>query len=120
MKKEIILPIVSKIYGILITSLMLIAFTPKLFGSAAELGKIPEHLFKWYDNPTGFFFTYILGYVIIWWKPLWGSIIIIAGGLLFFISNPNNGMFLLIFIIPTFLVSILYIWNWYYTYKKQN
>ncbi len=118
MKKEKILSLVSKIYGIFITLIMLSLFGPKLIGSINELAI--SSLFNWYDNPTGLFFTYILGYIIIWWKPLWGSIIIMAGGLLFYIFNPHNVMFPLFFILPTFLVSILYIWSWYYTHKKQK
>ena len=112
MKKEKILSLVSKIYGILITLLMLSLFGPKLIGSINELAI--SSLFNWYDNPTGLFFTYILGYIIIWWKPLWGSIIIIAACLLFFIFNPHNVMFQLFFLLPITLVSVLYFWNWIY------
>lgn len=120
MKKVKILSLVSKTYGILITILMLFAFAPKLFGSTDSIGKIPEHLFNLNDEPTGFFFIYILGYIFVWWKPLLGSIIIMLGSLLFLIFNLNNTSFLIIFLLPTFIVAILYIWHWAITRSKQT
>ncbi len=117
MKKEKILSLVSKIYGIVITLIMLGLFGPKLIGSIDKLSM--SSILNWYDNPIGLFFTYLLGYIIIWWKPLWGSIIIMAGGLLFYFFNPLNVMFLFIFLLPTYLISVLYIWSWYYSLKKK-
>jgi hypothetical protein len=117
MEKEKILSFVSKIYGILITLCLLGLFGPKLIGSIDKINI--SSIFNWYDNPTGFIFTYILGYIVIWWKPLWGSLIIIAGVLLFFIFNSHNVMFTEMFLLPTVLVSVLYLWSWYHTHKKQ-
>ncbi len=119
MKKEKILSLVSKIYGILIAIFLLCLFGPKVFGSSDVLSKFPGSVINWNDNPTGFFLTFLIGYIIIWWKPLWGSLIIIAGALMFFIFNPHIVKFSLFILLPTVLVSVLYIWNWYYTQKKQ-
>ena len=117
MKKEKILSLVSRIYGILITIYLLGLFGPKLIGSIDQINI--ARIFNWDDNPTGFILTYTLGYIIIWWKPLWGSLIIFAGAALFFIFNSSNVMFSEMFLIPTVLVSVLYLWNWYHTNKKQ-
>lgn len=117
MKKEQILSYVSKIYGILITLLMLTAFGPKLVGSVDKLEITSA--FNWYDNPTGFFFIYLIGYIIIWIRPLWGSIIIALGCLLFFVVNPENIKFLEFFLIPVLLVSVLYLWH-RVVKKRQN
>ena len=117
MKKEKILSLVSKIYGILITLCLLGLFGPKLIGSIDKINI--ARIFNWDDNPTGFILTYTLGYIIIWWKPLWGSLIVIAGVALFFIFNPHNVMFSEMILLPTVLVSVLYLWSWYHTHKKQ-
>lgn len=114
----------SKIYGIIITSLMLLIFGSKFIGLIIENGivslkEIPKTFVDWYDNPTAFFFTYIIGYTIIWWKPLLGSIIIIIGCIMFFIFNPLNYIFLIIFLIPTFLVAYFHI-RYVVKYKKMN
>jgi len=68
-------------------------------------------LVHWEEDPTGFFFTYIIGYAIIWWKPLWGAVIIMTGSLLSAVINFDNPGFL-IFAIPTFAVGILYLISW--------
>jgi hypothetical protein len=114
----------TKIVGIIITSLMLLIFGTKLIGSIIENGieefkEIVYALTHWYDDPTGFFFAYLIGYAIVWWKPLWGSIIIIMGSLLAIFTNIDN-MGFLIFALPTFVVGILYIASWYEIRKRNN
>jgi len=112
------------IYGIIITSLMLL-----IFGSALilellknwpeELQEILKALVKWYDDPTGFFFTYLIGYLVIWWKQLYGSLIIMLGSFLVFLINIDNPGFL-IFAVPTFLVGFFYIESWYNKRMKNK
>jgi hypothetical protein len=116
MKIKKIFNYVSKVYGIIITSFLLLAFGSKIIGLIIEEGfkyliEIPKVFVNWYDDPTGFFFTYIIGYAIIWWKPLWGSVIIMFGSTLFFIVNSDNGG-ALIFAISTFLVALFYLLYW--------
>jgi hypothetical protein len=113
-----------KIYGIIITSLMLLIFGSSLIFSLfenwpGELKEVLKALIKWYDDPTGFFFTYMIGYAIVWWKPLWGSLIIMLGSILITLININNFGFL-IFAVPTFLVGLFYIESWYKKRKRSK
>jgi len=103
-------------FGLIVTILMLLAFGPKFVGEIevqgiSFLSEIPKAFINWYDDPTAFFISYFIGYIIIWWNPLLGSIIIVIGDILFFaFNNQNMGTF--IFIIPTFIVASLYFISW--------
>jgi hypothetical protein len=104
---------VTKVYGIVVSGLMLL-----IFGGAVvkylvekgigELGNLLKGCLHWYDDPTGFFLTYLVGYALVWWKPLWGGIIIVAGSITVSIINIDNAGFL-IFALPTVLVGVFYI-----------
>lgn len=123
MKSKRKLLFIPKIYGIIVTSLMLLIFGTTFISYILEKGNIGVYktviaLINWYDDPTGFFFTYMTGYLLVWWKPLWGSVIIMLGSLLITIINYDNFGFL-IFAIPTFLVGIFYLESWY-RMKKRN
>ena len=102
--------------GFIVTMFMLIAFGTKIIGEIegqgiSFLSEIPIAFINWYDDPTAFFITYLIGYTVIWWNPLLGSIIIVIGDILFFLfNNQNMGTF--IFIIPTFIVASLYFISW--------
>jgi hypothetical protein len=112
----------TMIYGIVVTLLMVLIFGGQLIGDITEKGtgelkEIVRALVHWYDNPTGFFFTYLLGYAIVWWKRLAGALIIMAGSLLWTIiniDNPGN----LIFTLPTFAVGFFYLISWLYKRKE--
>jgi hypothetical protein len=124
MKSKKPLSFVHVIFGIIVTSIMLLIFGTALIMSIikndiGELAKIFKALFNWYDNPTGFFLTYIIGYSIVWWKPLWGSLIIMLSSLLVAVININNLGFI-IFAIPTFLVGFFYSESWYILRKKNK
>jgi len=124
MKPKEKITFIPLIYGIIITSLMLL-----IFGSALileliknwpeELQEILKAMVKWYDDPTGFFFTYMTGYAVVWWKPLYGSLIIMLGSFLVLIINIANIGFL-IFAVPTFLVGFFYIESWYNKRMKNK
>ena len=107
-------------FSLIVTILMLLAIGPKFVGEIevqgiAFLSEIPKAFINWHDDPTAFFISYFIGYVVIWRKPLFGSIIIVIGDILFFsCNNQNMGTF--IFIIPTFLVAFLYFLSW----KNKN
>jgi hypothetical protein len=118
MKSKKILFYLSLIFGIIVTFFYLVAFVPKFVSSIHSVMDIPGFFTKWYDDPTAFFLTYFIGYAIIWWKPLWGSVIIIFGCILFFVFNPLNTGFLTIFLLPTLLVAIFYILYWIVARKK--
>lgn len=114
MKSKKILNYVSMIYGIIVTLLLLLALVPKIIGKFIEEGfeyliEIPKAFVSW-DDPTAFFFTYIIGYAVIWWKPLWGSLIIIFGSIFYVLISGIDGP--PIFAIPTFLVGLFYLIYW--------
>jgi hypothetical protein len=110
-------------YGIIVTLLFSLAFLPKLVEQIVKIGivgvinEIGESFVKW-DDPSAFFFTYIIGYIIIWWSPLWGSVIIITGCLVFLFTHIDN-IWNLIFFIPTFLVGLLYLLTAYSKKKTR-
>jgi hypothetical protein len=104
----------SLIYGIIVTSLMLLALGSKILIKISEEGfeyliEIPKAFVSW-EDPTALFFTYIIGYVIVWWKPLWGSIIIILASIFYVIIAGFDGP--PIFATPTFLVGLFYLLYW--------
>jgi hypothetical protein len=109
------LTFIPKIFGIIVTSLMFLIFGTALIMLIIEKGivgqvEIITSMVDWHDDPTGFFITYIIGYAIVWWKPLWGSVIIILGSLLVSVINIDNLSFT-IFAIPAFLVGFFYLLN---------
>ena len=112
MKTKKVLKYVSRIWGIIVTSLWVLIFGvligEKLFEEGSKyLIEISKNLFNWYDDPTGFFITYLIGYAIIWWKPLWGSIIIIFASTMYVIIAGFDGP--PIFAIPAFSVGLFYL-----------
>jgi hypothetical protein len=121
MKSKKSLYYVSLIYGVIVTLLMLLVIGARIIEEIADKGfvivmkEIGVQFIEW-DDPSSFFVMYIIGYAIIWWKPLWGSVIIIIGSLVFFITNINPWN--LIFVLPTLLVGILYILYW--SIKRKN
>jgi hypothetical protein len=113
----------ATIYGIVVTSLMLLIFGSKLAGSLlkdfiGESKEIMNALFDWYDDPTGFFLAYLIGYAVVVWKPFWGSLIILLASIFVTVINRDNLGFL-IFAIPAFLVGVFYILYWIES-KKIN
>lgn len=111
MKTIKVLKYVSLVSGILVTFFLMMVFGFMMIADLIKEGpkhliEISKSLFNWYDDPTGFVFAYFIGYAIIWWKPLWGSITIIFGSILFVSINGLDGP--PIFAIPTFLVGFFY------------
>jgi hypothetical protein len=124
MKSKRTFSFIPFIYGIIITSLMMLIFGSSLLISVIKKGNTGiietiTAIIHWYDDPTGFFFAYITGYAILWWKPLLGSILIMMGSLLVTLININNLGFL-IFSIPTFLVGFFYIEYWHNKIKGEK
>ena len=117
------LHLLSKVWGIIVASLLLLIFGIKITEKFIEDGskylfEILKAIVDWGDDPTGFFFTYLIGYAVIWWKPLWGSILIILVSIFYVIINGIDGP--PIFAIPTFLVGLLYLINWIVDRKNQD
>lgn len=111
------------IYGIIVTLLMLLVIGTKIVEQIAKKGfvtsmkEIGDQFIRW-DDPSAFFIIYIIGYVIIWLNPQWGSVIIIMGSLLFLITNFN--LWNLVFVLPTILVGFLYLLTWYLNNKENT
>ena len=64
-----------------------------------------------------FFITYLIGYAIVWWKPLWGSIIIILLSIFYVIIAGIDGP--PIFAIPALLVGVFYLIYWIVARKNK-
>ena len=105
----------SLISGIIVTLFYLLAFGPKVIEEFIKKGfdyliEIPTAFFHWNESPTAFFYSYFIGYIIIWWKPLWGSVLIILASILYVILAGIDGPPILV--IPAFLVGLFYLLYW--------
>jgi len=104
------------VYGIVITALLALAFIPKYSGIFIEKGfteaikQTGRTFVEFTDDPTPFFLSYFVGYILIWWRPLVGSFLIFCGSVFYFYVSHNTGS--LIFVIPGFLVGVLYVATW--------
>lgn len=115
MKTKLFLKYWAMIYGIIITALLLLIIGTKIAGKVFEEG--PSFLanmvkgFADWSDPGPFFMVYIAGYAISWWKPLWGSLIIMAGSIYFVAANTLDwGP--VIFAGPAFFVGFFYLLAW--------
>jgi hypothetical protein len=61
---------------------------------------------------------YLVGYAIVWWKKLWGSIIIIIVSIMGFVFSEYGDIRFLY--VLAFLVGFLYIMNWNDERKRKN
>ena len=116
------LQLISIIWGLIFTSFMLLAVGSKLIITIIDnfsefLTETQESFCTWY-NPTAYFITYLVGYAIIWWKPLWGSIIIIISSIFYIMIGGTDGP--PIFAAPGFLVGALYLTNWFVDRRNQT
>jgi len=113
----------AKIFGIVITAIILVIFVPKLIIETIEKGgsffkELPVAFLHWENEPTGYIFAYLIGYAIIWWKPLWGAIIVMLVSIVYVAWAGFDGP--PIFAIPTFLVGLLYFQSWFVFRRKLN
>ena len=122
MKKRSKLHLLSQIWGIVFTSLILLTIgVHMIIGIEEDSRKFFNELtgaFSSWENPIVYFFIYIIGYVVIWWKPLWGSIIIITGSIFYVTMAGIDGP--PIFAAPGFLVGVLYLINWFVVRRNQT
>ena len=110
------------IWGVIVTLFMLLSVGAIMLISIIEdsrkfFNELPGSFSNW-QNPTLYFFIYIIGYVVIWWKPLWGSIIIITGSIFYVTVAGVDGP--PIFAAPGFLVGALYLINWFVVRRNQT
>ena len=72
---------------------------------------ITDFFYNSYLNPNHGVLIYLVGYAVVWWKKLWGSIIILTVSLLgFAFSEYGDIRFMYVLI---FLVGFLYFLCWY-------
>jgi hypothetical protein len=122
MKPEVYFKYFSMIFGIVITCLLLFVFAPKIIGKIIEEGfswlfEMPGSFSELWDNPMAFILIYLIGYVVVWWKPLWGSLIIMIVSVYYVPASGTLGS--LIFALPTFLVGLFYLVYFIMTRKKE-
>ena len=101
------------IVGIVVTLLFVLSFVPKLViefidKGLSYFGEIGHSFENWYDDPTAFVLTYFLGYLLLWWKPLIGSVLIILACVISVAFNLDN-MGFFIFSLPALAVAVLYL-----------
>ena len=120
MKNRKILRVFAITFGLLITIIFILILAPKIIEKIMEKGfqplaEIIQSYADW-SNPAPFFFTYLVGYAVTWWKQLWGSIIIIAASIFYMIIEGLSGP--PIFAIPALIVGLLYLAHWLLARKK--
>jgi len=113
---------ISLVYGILVTLVVLLAIVPKITGEFIKKGfgfltEIIQSFRNW-EDPMAFFFVYIIGYTIIWWKPLWGSLIIISVSIFYVLIAGFDGPPFLA--VPAFLVGLFYLIYLIASRKKKD
>lgn len=109
------LHLITVIWGIIFTSFILLAVGSKIlagiFEDSSQYLNTLQESFTDPVAPTLYFFTYLAGYLIIWWRPLWGSIIIILMSIYYVTVAGFDGP--PIFAAPGFLVGALYLADWF-------
>ena len=71
-----------------------------------------------YLNPNHGVLMYLVGYAIVWWKKLWGSIIILLVSIMgFAFSEYSDIRFMYVFVL---LVGFMYFINWSDERKRKN
>lgn len=115
----------TMIVGLVVTALFLYAVVMDMIW---EIGGGSENLSSYFKNIFGrsypyldsiaLYMIYIVGYAIVWWKSLWGSVIIILVSILgFTFSEYGDVRFSFLFI---FLVGLLYLLNWNDARKRKK
>ena len=114
----------TMIVGVMFTMILIIQL---LFDLLRELKASNSSFFNYlltdsfynsYLNPNIGVLMYLVGYAIVWWKKLWGSIIILVVSIMGFIfSEYSDIRFLYVF---AFLVGVLYILSWNEERKRKN
>ena len=78
---------------------------------------LTDFFYNSYLNPNHGVLIYLVGYAIVWWKQLLGSIIIIAVSIMGFVFSEYGDIRFMYVLI--FLVGLLYFLYWYDKRKKS-
>ena len=122
MKKKDSSPLVIKIVGIIITAWILFLVVYELIKEGFEsffnnLTNLFTHSYPYID-PNVLIWIYLVGYAIVWWKKLWGTVIIIIVSILgIIVSKAGDVQF---HFMLTFLVGFLYFLYWNDERKRKN
>ena len=112
--------VLSIVWGVIVILFMLLSIgSMMVIGIIEDSGKFLKELpgaFANPQDPTLYFLLFIVGYIVIWWKPFRGSIIIIASSIFYLSVAGLDGP--PIFATPGFLVGALYLINWFIDRKK--
>ncbi|HRY97958.1 MAG TPA: hypothetical protein P5550_02775 [Bacteroidales bacterium] len=112
----------ARIVGIPVTALMLIFYGGYLIGHVAETGwkgaGLPHDLLHWYDDPTGFFLTYLVFYTIAWIRVLPGALGILGISMILAWINRDNAGFLIQAGLSS-LIGGLYLLHYLFNKKKK-
>ena len=79
---------------------------------------LTDMFYNSYLNPNHGVLIYLIGYAIVWWKQLWGSIIILTVSIMGFVFSEYSDIRIMYFLI--FLVGLLYFLHWYDKRKRKN
>ena len=108
--------LITKIVGIICTMILIIQpvldIPRELKASNSNFLNylLTDLFYNGYLNPNHGVLMYLVGYAIVWWKKLWGSIIILTVSVMGFVfSEYGDIRFMYVFV---FLVGFLYIMNW--------
>ena len=116
------LHILALVWGIIFSAFMLLTIGLKFIVSIFEKGtgslSVSSETFITWDDPAPYFISYIIGYAVIWWKPFWGSIIIMAASIYYVLIAGFAGP--TIFAAPGFLVGALYFSYWFIEKRNQT
>ena len=125
MKKKDSFPLVTKIVGIIITAWILFLVAYDLIKELKEgiesffnnLTNLFTHSYPYID-PNVLILIYLVGYAIVWWKKLWGTVIIIIVSILgIIVSEAGDVRF---HFMLTFVVGFLYFAYWNDERKRKT
>ena len=110
------------LWGIMVSAFLFLVIGGKIiagfFGDGHGTMKVSLESFVTCNNPGPYFIIYMIGYAVIWWKPLWGSIIIMAASIYYVIIAGVDGP--QIFAAPGFIVGALYMAYWLFEGRKKQ
>lgn len=122
MKKPISkLRLLAIVWGAIFSSFLLLVLGGKIIATIVDDGPqllfdIPKTFITW-DDPIPFFIIYMIGYIVVWWKPLWGAAIMMLAGVFYVLMAGFDGP--PIFALPGFLVGLFY-YLWWNKYKRTD
>lgn len=114
--------LITKIVGIVITAWILFLISIELSRDLKEgIEGILNNFFTNhsypYKDPNVLIMVYFVGYAVVWWKKLWGTVIIAIAsifGIIFSEAGDIQFHFML-----TFVVGFLYFLNWIFERKRK-